>query len=215
MKIPYDDLPNAGDNNMLTNDSGKVIDRYRGCLIGLAVGDALGTTLEFATPGSFAPINDMVGGGPFGLKPGEWTDDTSMALCLAESLIEKNGFDPVDQLLRYVKWYRNGHLSHNGRCFDIGNTVRSALQCFEKSGSPHCGSTDPRSAGNGSIMRLAPVPMYFAIKPELAIELSGESSRTTHGAVTCVDACRYMAALKSPVNHEGNVPRRKKALPAR
>ncbi len=55
-------------------------DRYRGALLGLAAGDALGTTLEFRAPGSFEPIEDMVGGGPFGLDPGEWTDDTSMAL---------------------------------------------------------------------------------------------------------------------------------------
>ncbi len=86
-------------------------DRYRGCLLGLAVGDALGTTLEFSPPGSFKPITDMAGGGPFGLKPGEWTDDTSMALCLAESLIEKRVFGPVDQLERHVRWYREGHLS--------------------------------------------------------------------------------------------------------
>jgi len=63
-------------------------DRYRGSLLGLAVGDALGTTLEFSQPGSFAPLEEMVGGGPFALKPGEWTDDTSMALCLAASLVE-------------------------------------------------------------------------------------------------------------------------------
>jgi len=67
--------------------------RMRGALIGLAVGDALGTTLEFRKPGSFTPITDMVGGGPFRLKPGEWTDDTSMALCLAESLLECKSFD--------------------------------------------------------------------------------------------------------------------------
>ena len=71
------------------------LDRYKGCLLGLAVGDALGTTLEFRSPGSFEPIDDMIGGGPFGLKPGQWTDDTSMALCLAESLIECKGFDPT------------------------------------------------------------------------------------------------------------------------
>ena len=84
------------------------LDRYRGCLLGLAVGDALGTTLEFRPPGTFAPITGMVGGGPFNLEPGEWTDDTSLALCLAESLIEKRGFDPVDQLERYVRWFREG-----------------------------------------------------------------------------------------------------------
>lgn len=59
--------------------------RYRGALLGLAVGDALGTTLEFRPPGSFTPTTDMVGGGPFGLPRGDFTDDTS-ALCLADSL---------------------------------------------------------------------------------------------------------------------------------
>lgn len=140
-------------------------DRYQGAVLGLAVGDALGTTLEFTQPGSFAPIDDMMGGGPFGLKPGEWTDDTSMALCLAESLTEKHGFDPVDQLQRYVRWYRDGHLSCKGRCFDIGNTVRQALLEFESSGNPYSGSTDVNSAGNGSIMRLVPLPLFYANNP--------------------------------------------------
>ena len=98
----------------------KLIDRYKGCLLGLAVGDAVGTTLEFKSPGSFKPISDMVGGGPFNLRPGEWTDDTSMALCLAESLLESHGFDPADQMKRYVMWMDHGHLSSNGVCFDIG-----------------------------------------------------------------------------------------------
>ena len=93
---------------------------YRGCLIGLAVGDALGTTLEFRPPGTFEPIKDITGGGPFHLKPGQWTDDTSMALCLAESLIEKEGIDPVDQLERYLRWYRKGHLSSTGNVLILG-----------------------------------------------------------------------------------------------
>ena len=171
------------------------IERYRGCLLGLAVGDALGTTLEFKPPGSFTPITDIIGAGPFRLKPGEWTDDTSMALCLAESLIEKNGFDPRDQLERYVRWYREGYMSSNGRCFDIGGTIREALTRFEKTGNPFSGPTHPFSAGNGSIMRLAAVPLYFANMPEEAIRMSGESSRSTHGARVAVDACRYLGAL--------------------
>ena len=171
------------------------IERYRGSLLGLAAGDALGTTLEFKRPGSFDPVEDIVGGGPFGLRPGEWTDDTSMALCLAESLIETFGFDPTDQLERYVRWRRDGHLSSTGRCFDIGVTVGSALSRFERMGEPYCGSTDPYSAGNGSIMRLAPVPLFFALDPRRAVARAADSSRTTHGAPEAVDACRYLAAL--------------------
>lgn len=169
--------------------------RYRGALLGLACGDALGTTLEFKRPGTFSFITDMVGGGPFKLQPGQWTDDTSMALCLAESLIEQKGFDPTDQMKRYVRWYRNGYLSSTGKCFDIGNTIKIALHNFEKTGHPYSGSTHPHSAGNGSIMRLAPVPLAYAAQPRKAIELSAESSRTTHGTRAAVDACRYLAGL--------------------
>jgi ADP-ribosylglycohydrolase len=171
------------------------LDRYRGALIGLAACDALGTTVEFRPPGSFTPMTDIVGGGPFHLEPGQWTDDTSMALCLAESLIEKQGFDPVDQLERYVRWWRTGHLSSTGRCFDIGGTTSQALRRFEQTHAPYCGSTNPHAAGNGSIMRLAAVSLFYAGRPEEAIERSGDSSRTTHGATVCVDACRYFGAL--------------------
>ena len=171
------------------------IDRYRGCLLGLATGDALGTTLEFRPPGSFEPIADMVGGGPFNLEPGMWTDDTSMALCLAESLVECKAFDPGDQMRRYVRWYQEGHLSSNGYCFDIGNTTRAALKRFIETGQAYAGATNAYSAGNGSLMRLAPVPMYFAQNAEAAIVISGNSSRTTHGALEAIDACRYFGGL--------------------
>lgn len=170
-------------------------DRFRGCLVGLAAGDALGTTLEFKAPGSFDPIDDMVGGGPFRLKAGQWTDDTSMALCLATSLVETGGFDPGDQMERYVRWWRKGYLSSVGVCFDIGNTVSDALRRFERSGDPYSGSTAAMSAGNGSLMRLAPVPMYFAADAQEAIDRAAASSRTTHGAIEAVDACRYFAGL--------------------
>jgi ADP-ribosylglycohydrolase len=170
-------------------------ERYHGCLLGLATGDSLGTTLEFHSPGSFTPLEDMVGGGPFHLRPGEWTDDTSMALCLAESLIEKRGFDPIDQLERYDRWFRAGHLSSTGRCFDIGNTTHHALQVYEQTHQPYCGSTETYSAGNGSLMRLAPVALFYARKPEKAIHSCGDSSRTTHGAAEAIDACRYYGAL--------------------
>lgn len=170
-------------------------DRHRGCLLGLAAGDAVGTTLEFRPPGSFTPIADMVGGGPFRLSPGQWTDDTSMALCLAESLVEQPEFDPADQLRRYVRWYREGHLSSTGRCFDIGNTCRQALERFEREPRPFCGSPQPHTAGNGSLMRLAPVAMRYASGRAVAVEFAAASSRTTHAALEAVDSCRYFAAL--------------------
>ena len=171
------------------------LDRYRGALLGLAAGDALGTTLEFTRPGDFEPITDMVGGGPFHLRAGEWTDDTSMALCLAESLLETGAFDPFDQLSRYVRWKRDGHHSSTGRCFDIGGTVMAALARFERHSEPFSGSADPYSAGNGSIMRLAPVPLFFFHDPPLALANAADSSRTTHAHPEAVDACRYLAAL--------------------
>ena len=162
--------------------------------MGLACGDALGTTLEFKRPGTFELITDMIGGGPFDLAPGQWTDDTSMALCLAESLVECCGFDAEDQMQRYLRWYREGHLSCTGVCFDIGNTCRAAIESFERTGAPMSGSTDPRAAGNGSIMRLAPIAMRWVSDPANAIDIAAQSSRTTHGTKEAVDGCRLLAA---------------------
>jgi ADP-ribosyl-[dinitrogen reductase] hydrolase len=173
----------------------KVVNRARGCLLGLAVGDAVGTAVEFQRRGTFEPITDMIGGGPFGLNPGEWTDDTSMALCLAVSLLESNGFDSRDQMDRYWRWYEKGYLSSNGRCFDIGNTIRYALHQYRATGNPIAGPSAPDTAGNGSIMRLAPVPLFCYPDRRKTAEFSIESSRTTHGAQECLDACRLLGDI--------------------
>jgi ADP-ribosyl-[dinitrogen reductase] hydrolase len=169
--------------------------RFRGCLLGLACGDAVGTTVEFTARGRFTPVTDMVGGGVFDLPPGAWTDDTSMALCLAASLTELGQFDAADQMRRYWRWVDEGYLSSTGRCFDVGNTVYDALERFQRTGEPFSGSADPYSAGNGCIMRLAPVPMFYYPDRDLAIERSGLSSRTTHGATECVEACRVLGGI--------------------
>jgi ADP-ribosylglycohydrolase len=169
--------------------------RYQGSLLGLAVGDALGTTVEFKAPGTFSPMTTIAGGGPFHLDKGQWTDDTSMALCLAESLVQCGKFNALDQMERYTRWWKEGYLSSNGRCFDIGNTVSGALRQFARTCNPFAGSVDPHSAGNGSLMRLSPIPLFFASDPEEAIRMSAESSKTTHGAETCLDACRYFGGL--------------------
>jgi ADP-ribosyl-[dinitrogen reductase] hydrolase len=169
--------------------------RCVGCLLGLACGDAVGTAVEFKPRGTFAPVTDMVGGGPFNLLPGEWTDDTAMALCLAVSLLEKNGFDPQDQMERYCRWQDEGYLSSNGRCFDIGNTVAGALHRYRMTGEPFSGSTDPYTAGNGSLMRLAPVSMYYVEDLRKVVQYAGESSQTTHGAQEAVDGCRLFGKM--------------------
>lgn len=170
-------------------------ERFRGCLLGLAAGDAVGTTVEFKPRGSFAPVTDMVGVGPFGLQPGEWTDDTSMALCLATSLVEKSGFDANDQMQRYCRWWEQGYLSSTGACFDIGGTVSQALRQYQRTGNPFSGSQNPRSAGNGCLMRLAPVPMFYYSDRAQLLHFCGESSRTTHGAAECMDASRLFGDM--------------------
>jgi ADP-ribosyl-[dinitrogen reductase] hydrolase len=182
-------------NNDQTAQPDSRINRLHGCLLGLAIGDAVGTSVEFAPRGSFRPLTDMVGGGPFGLLAGQWTDDTSMALCLAASLIDSAGFDAEDQMRRYLRWRDQGYMSSNGACFDIGGTVSSALARYESTRDPFAGSDHPRSAGNGCIMRLAPVPMFYAADRDQAVHYAAESSRTTHGAAECLDACRLMSFM--------------------
>jgi len=164
-------------------------DRVVASLIGLAVGDAVGTTLEFKAPGTFEPINDMVGGGPFKLPVGKWTDDTSMALCLGHSLLEKGTFDPEDQMDRYCNWYSHGYMSSTGDCFDIGGTVSTALRRYIDTEEPYAGAVDEYSSGNGSLMRLAPVVIFYHNQYKDCINFAGESSRTTHGSAECIDSC--------------------------
>ncbi len=172
-------------------------DRYQGCLLGLACGDAIGTAVEFSPRGSFTPVTGMRGGGPFSLRPGYWTDDTSMALCLAESLCTKGGFDAHDQMTRYANWWQWGYWSSTGDCFDIGLTVRDALSRFLQTGDPWAGSTDPMTAGNGSLMRLAPVVMFFHPDTGQVLAQAAASSRTTHAAPEAMGCCQLLAACIS------------------
>lgn len=126
--------------------------------------------MEFCRPGTFTPVTDMVGGGPFQLAAGQWTDDTSMALCLAESLVERGGHDPVDQMQRYLRWWREGYFSPTGRCFDIGTTTSAQLDRFARTGEPHDPCGDEESAANGSLMRLSPVAIRWAHDPAAVVE---------------------------------------------
>lgn len=176
-----------------TTDS--VRDRALGAFLGLAVGDAVGTTLEFRPRDAQPRLEDMAGGGPFELPPGYWTDDTAMALALADSLAASERLDPQDLMDRFVRWWRNGDYSCRGHCFDIGSTTRAALDRYLRTGDPLAGSTDPGSAGNGSLMRLAPVALRFWQDRGRLTATATEQSRTTHGAEEAVDACRAFAEL--------------------
>ncbi|WP_019995013.1 ADP-ribosylglycohydrolase family protein [Aureimonas ureilytica] len=168
-------------------------DRARGALLGLAVGDALGTTLEFSARDSLPLQTEITGGGPFALSPGQWTDDTAMALALGHSLLARDGFDPSDLMTRFVSWWREGRYSCTSTCFDIGAATARALARFEAMGDPFAGSTDPREAGNGSLMRLAPAVLFALDDADLADRLAAEQSRTTHRAPQAVEACVVFA----------------------
>ena len=170
-------------------------DRAMGAFLGLAVGDALGTTLEFCGRDRKPRLVDIVGGGPFSLRPGCWTDDTSMALALADSLLAKETLDCRDLMDRFVAWWRNGEYSCTGSCFDIGNTIRQALERYLRTGDPLAGSTDRYSAGNGSLMRFAPVALRHWRDRDRLDNIAVQQSRTTHAATEAVDGCRAFATL--------------------
>jgi ADP-ribosyl-[dinitrogen reductase] hydrolase len=170
-------------------------DRAIGALLGLAIGDAIGTTLEFRARDTYEPLTDMIGGGPFNLKAGEWTDDTAMALALADSLEGREDLDEQELLRRFVNWWQLGIYSCTGECFDIGITTRQALIRWQSTSDPHCGSTDPMSAGNGSLMRLAPVAIRFWNDRARLRDIAGRQSKTTHAAPEAVDACIAFAEV--------------------
>jgi ADP-ribosylglycohydrolase len=226
---PYNELSRLQDTELSELDiNNDFLPRIQGSLVGLAVGDALGASVEFRPNTYMAehPVSDMQGGGTWGLEAGQWTDDTSMALCLAASLIAKDGFNGYDQLVRYKRWFRNGYMSSTGECFDIGTSTRQSILEFEKRQrqsaqilqtqlditiSEHsldkiieekfsqvkldiqCGALN--AAGNGPLMRLAPIPLFYFLSESDAIQNAGSSARFTHGHKQAIDTCRFYSAL--------------------
>ena len=166
-------------------------DRRLGAFLGLAVGDALGAQVEGLPKGTFPEVREMKGGGPHRLPPGFWTDDTSQALCLAESLLQR-GFDPKDQMDRYLRWYREGYRSATGVCFGLGHATRRALERYAATGDPYAG--DEAGAGNGPLMRLAPLVLAYENHPDL-LSLARRAARTTHGAREALEATEVLAWL--------------------
>lgn len=170
-------------------------DRALGAMLGLAIGDAMGMPVEFRPKGTFKPVTGFRNGGPFKLKAGEWTDDTAMALCLAQSLIDCQGMDVKDQMDKYLKWVDEGYMSCTGQCVGMGQTVLRALSRYHKTGDPYQGDPNPKHAGSGCIMRLAPVPIYFHKDAKSAILESVNSARVTHGSLQALQCSAYFAGL--------------------
>ena len=178
-------------------DSGRdaARDRAVGALLGLAAGDAVGAALEFTAKPRFAKLDGMVGGGPFGLRPGEWTDDTAMALALADSLLHDPALDAADLMGRFVGWQERGTYSCTGECFDIGNATRAALERFRRTGNPLAGSAADHASGNGALMRLSPVAIrHWRDGPEM-LRVAALQTRTTHGSPATLAASANMAGM--------------------
>jgi ADP-ribosyl-[dinitrogen reductase] hydrolase len=227
---PYKHFRQLNDPELEISHNGKddeKIRRIQGSIVGLAIGDALGAPVEFR-PNTFMKENQVKGmqsGGTWGLERGQWTDDTSMALCLAASLIVKGKFNPYDQFVRYRKWFREGYMSSTGKCFDIGKSTREAITDFEnrqqkvrneihkKNKKPDDSDLDdmieremrksnngfnlgtPDSAGNGPLMRLAPIPCFFSDSYQDVMNHIDEATQLTHGDPRAIDACRFYAGL--------------------
>lgn len=170
-------------------------DRALGCILGLAVGDAIGAPFEFKPRGSFPPVTAMTGGGPFDLQPGQWTDDTTMALCLGESLLAMGDVDQADLMERLQRWMTQGENSVNGRCFDIGVTTRAAIERFIATGEASAGSAAPDTAGNASLVRLGPLAVFYRRDRALAQRMAAKQSCATHAAPQVLDACQLFAAI--------------------
>lgn len=169
-------------------------ERVIGALVGLAVGDAMGAPYEFKEPPYDVSINYTTGG-YHNVSIGEWTDDTAMALCLTQSLIEMNGFDARSQMEKYLAWWELGYYSPRGSSFGIGRTVMNALKQYKKSQDPYSGIAGDTNSGNGSLMRLSPIAMYYYANHEDLIKYAALSSKTTHKSEIAVDACVYFAQL--------------------
>ena len=171
------------------------LDRALGALLGLAVGDAVGAAIEFVRKPRFAVLDDMQKGGPHRLERGQWTDDTAMALALADSLVVNAGLDADDLMQRFLEWHDTGAYSCTGVCFDIGNQIRAALERFRTSGIAIAGSTDPMASGNGALMRLAPVAIRHWRDPAEMARVATLQTRTTHGSPATLAASAAFSTM--------------------
>lgn len=181
------------------SDDTTLEERARGMLLGLACCDALGTTNEFLPREETLRLAGIVGGGPFELDAGKWTDDTSMALCLADALLDTGRYDSEAVMNAYADWRFRGRRSSTGKCFDIGAQVAAAIDGFLESRGALISVSEPRtdSAGNGCIMRLAPVIIagFASRRPGDIVKMARVSARETHYSFEAEAATEVFAAL--------------------
>lgn len=169
--------------------------RFLGALLGLAVGDALAAATQYRRPGTFTPVGDLLGGGPFDLPRGAWSDDTAMALCLADSLLERDGFDARDQVERYSHWQREGYLSATGQCLGITASTARALAVAQWRRQVFSGSHDPHQLDPEPLSRVGVTVMFFFASLEEASRQATEAARPTCQAPPVLEACRVFAHL--------------------
>jgi len=162
-------------------------------LFGLAVGDTLGVPVEFKSRETIRqnPVTEMIGYGTYNLPPGTWSDDSSLAFCLAEALTQDFELNVIGQ--NFVKWYDENFWTPHGRVFDIGNTTRQAINNLSTATRPDlAGGFDEDENGNGSLMRILPLLFYIKDKEiNERYQITKQVSSITHGHIRSVISCFY------------------------
>jgi ADP-ribosylglycohydrolase len=171
------------------------VDRYQGAMLGLALGDALGSLLPTAERERIERIEQLTAGGPLELPQGAWTADTAMTLCVAQSLLACGDVDLDDQLARYLQWQRNGDPSSTGVALAVPPELERSLATWAWSRKPLGSSHDPNKRDPHTLARTLPVAMYFLDKPTSVIDQAAEVSRTTLQSPLVLDACRVFGAV--------------------
>ncbi len=168
-----------------------MIDKIKGVLFGLAIGDALGVPVEFRTRAhlKMMPVKDMTGNGTWNQPPGTWSDDSSLAFCLAESLTL--GYDIGSIALNFMAWLNQGYWGAHHKVFDVGNATHASIRRLMRGVSPAlAGGTMEDDNGNGSLMRI--IPLIFSIKDLPVDERYAkvkEVSSITHAHFRSVYSC--------------------------
>ncbi|MER2635051.1 MAG: ADP-ribosylglycohydrolase family protein [Rhizobiaceae bacterium] len=169
--------------------------RAIGSLLGLAIGNALGAPLNGKDRDTHEPITDVIGDGPRNLKPGEWTNDVSMALAVSASLLKCGELDESDLMIRFWNVVRRGEYRCTEKPITVDPVTMDAIRRWEKVGNPIAGLTAPETAGDGSLVRVAPVAIRFWRDWDRLREAAERQSRVTHGAVEAVHGCIVFAEI--------------------